>query len=280
MSKNLLKHQFTRLDTEDVRIIDANVLLKSKLKVSPDKVVPAEPDEDGFARGIASDVLSLEPDAENEDSLTEQAGQAAEPVYDGPSPEELIEEARQQIADMQAQAKADAKKEADRIKEEARQNGYREGMAKAEQELKAAEQKLHDKQVKLEQDYEERLDHMEPELAKTLAGIYEYIFKVDLAPYKDIVTYLVTNTLKKTGEGRHCIVHVSKEDYPFVSSQKKQITSGLPSSTVVEFVEDITLGKNDALIETDGGIFDCGLGTQLAELKAKIELLSYEQNEG
>ena len=48
-----------------------------------------------------------------------------------------------------------------------------------------------------------------------------------------------------------------------------------PNATV-EIVKDITLGKGECLIETEGGIFDCGLGTQLSELRQKLKLLSYE----
>ena len=64
------------------------------------------------------------------------------------------------------------------------------------------------------------------------------------------------------------LVHVSKEDYPYVSMQKKQIMAGAtaPNSTV-EIVEDMTLGKGECMIETESGIFDCGLGTQLSELR-------------
>ena len=49
-----------------------------------------------------------------------------------------------------------------------------------------------------------------------------------------------------------------------------------PSSSI-EIVEDNTLSKNECLIETENGVFDCGLGTQLAELKQKLMLLSYEK---
>ena len=48
-----------------------------------------------------------------------------------------------------------------------------------------------------------------------------------------------------------------------------------PNSTV-EIVEDMTLGKGECMIETESGIFDCGLGTQLSELRQKLKLLSYE----
>ena len=59
--------------------------------------------------------------------------------------------------------------------------------------------------------------------------------------------------------------------------QKKQLSAGAAApNTVVEIVEDITLGKGECLIETEGGIFDCGLGTQLSDLRRKRKLLSYE----
>ena len=40
--------------------------------------------------------------------------------------------------------------------------------------------------------------------------------------------------------------------------------------------EDVTLKKNQCLIETDGGIFDCSLGVELKELKKQLLLLSYD----
>ena len=45
----------------------------------------------------------------------------------------------------------------------------------------------------------------------------------------------------------------------------------------VEVVEDLTLAKNECLIETDSGIYDCGLGTQLEEVKKKLMLLAFQR---
>ena len=245
MSNNLLKGSFTRLNSDNIRVIDSNSLLLSKIKAEPEKkqkgmMLTAEPDADGFARGIATDVVNVEPSEEIEEAgLKAMEVTPAGEAYDGPSPEELIEEANAQIAQMKVEAEAAARQEAEQIKEAAR-----------------------------------------PQLADALAGIYEYIFQVDLSPYQDIVTYLVTSALKKSGESKSCIVHVSKEDYPHVSSRKEEMTKGLPSGLKVDIIEDITLGKNEALIETDGGIIDCGLGTQLTELGRKIRLLAYEKTEG
>ena len=92
-----------------------------------------------------------------------------------------------------------------------------------------------------------------------------------------MLCYLISATMRKTEDNRSFLVHVSKEDYPYVSMQKKQIMAGAtaPNSTV-EIVEDMTLGKGECMIETESGIFDCGLGTQLSELRQKLKLLSYE----
>lgn len=37
----------------------------------------------------------------------------------------------------------------------------------------------------------------------------------------------------------------------------------------MDIIEDMTLAKNECMIETDNGIFDCGLGTELSELKTE-----------
>ena len=62
--------------------------------------------------------------------------------------------------------------------------------------------------------------------------------------------------------------------------QKKQMLAGVVSeNTSVDVVEDLTLSKNDCMIETENGIFDCGLGTQLSELKKRLMLLSWSGEE-
>ena len=107
-----------------------------------------------------------------------------------------------------------------------------------------------------------------------LLCIYEHIFDVDLHSYREVLCYLISATMRKTEDNRSFLVHVSKEDYPYVSMQKKQIMAGAtaPNSTV-EIVEDMTLGKGECMIETESGIFDCGLGTQLSELRQKTKII-------
>jgi len=45
----------------------------------------------------------------------------------------------------------------------------------------------------------------------------------------------------------------------------------------LEIAEDMTLSPTQCYIETDNGIYDCSLDTELAELSRKLKLLSYEK---
>jgi flagellar assembly protein FliH len=162
------------------------------------------------------------------------------------------------------------------IMEEARMNGYREGMNRANKEIEETKAALAKEKADLEAEFESKFESMEADLVGAITNIYEHIFNVELSSNREILVYLINTTLRKVEGGRNFIVHVSKEDYPFVSSQKKQLISAGSASNTVDVVEDLNLTKGECFIETDGGIFDCGLGTQLKQLGNMLRLLSYE----
>ena len=130
----------------------------------------------------------------------------------------------------------------------------------------------------MEDQYQQKLEELEPQMVDTITQVYEHIFHVDLQSNRDILTYLISNTLRKIDGERDFIIHVSKEDYPYVNMQKKQMLAGAVSANSnVEIIEDMTLAKNECMIETDSGIYDCGLGTQLEELRKKLMLLAWQK---
>lgn len=115
-------------------------------------------------------------------------------------------------------------------------------------------------------------------MVDAISAIYEHILHVDFQSYREILSHLISDTLRKMEGGHDFMVHVSKEDYPYVSMQKKEILAGAVAANCnVEVVEDLTLAKNECLIETDSGIYDCGLDTQLEALKRKLMLLAWQR---
>lgn len=293
MSSNLFKSYSVKREAEDSRLIDTNDIIEQKLErirmILP-KQSEAVP-EDGFYSGLPADSLDLltgdkaEPE-QGEDEfvpsniIKAQPPQMEEPVYEGPTPEELVEQANQEIAQMREQARQEIEAQKEQVLKEARQTGYEDGLAKGQQEAAALKEALDEEKQKLESSYEEKIDELEPDFIRVLTGIYEKIFEIDFSEDKELIVTLLRNSMKKIEGCKNFLIHVSHEDYPVVSEQKQQLLSDASQEgTTIDVIEDMTLTKNACMIETPGGIFDCSLDTQLSELRKRLTLLSYERNQ-
>lgn len=194
----------------------------------------------------------------------------------GPSPEELLKEAREEIAQMQQDASRQIEQQREAALAEAKREGYDAGYSEGLHQVEQIKDELARSQQEMAAAYEQKLNELEPLFIEKLTGIYEHIFKVNMTSDKQVLLYLAENAIRNAEGNREFFVHVSKDDYAAVNMQKKQLEAAAAgSNTSVEVVQDSTLSEGECMIETDGGIFDCGLGTQLAELKKQLLLLAY-----
>ena len=286
MSSNLLKAGFTSIAPAERIVIDSNDLVQRRIEELASKMKRPEnvgflEDEnadsgDGFVAGLtAARVESLLVDSDElppaEDlSVTREEA------------DRILEEARAQAGKerdaMMEEASAQLAKDRESTLAQAREEGYLEGQKEARDELARAKQALEEEKAEMAREYEAILSNMENRLVDSLTGIYEQLFSVELSSYKSLLLDLLSNSIRKIDGGKSYLVHVSPEDYAYVSMEKKRLLQALSSpSATLELVEDITLSHNQCMIETDTGIYDCGLDTQLAELGRKIRLLSYEK---
>ena len=75
------------------------------------------------------------------------------------------------------------------------------------------------------------------------------------------------------------MVHVSPKDYEKVYAKKAELLSKISRENIkLEIVEDMTVSERQCIIETENGVFDCGIDTQLEELKKRFKLLAYQKN--
>ena len=290
LSKNLVKQMYIVPPEEDTLVIDSNVRVEHRLK----ELVKAnaKPDADGFVAGLNVERIEVlpegqEPDAAQETVVRQSASleQASEEVRKileqaAIDAQARISDAQVEAAQIRKEAQQQAQEEKMQILEQAKRQGYEEGYADAQAETERLRQEYAKKEQQLEEFYQQKIDELEPQFVDAISDIYEHILGVGLGNQREILAHLISNTIRKI-EGSHSfIIHVSKEDYPFVSMQKKQLIAGAAAgNATVEVVEDITMGQSECTIETDGGIFDCGLGTQLTELKKKLMLLAYSREE-
>jgi flagellar assembly protein FliH len=236
--------------------------------------------EGGFVSGLAiADVIEAPEDATG--NVIKAQDEAKELLEQSRAEaEELRAQAQTEAERILEEARAQAQAEKQQVLEQAKQQGYMEGMSRAQAHEGAMEQEYQEKARLLEEEYEQQIEMLEPNLVEAITGIYEHIFHVELSSYREILTGLISDVLHKLDGSRSFIIHVSKDDYAYVNMQKKQMLTGAVSESVsVDVVEDATVGRNECMIETENGIFDCGLGTQLSELKKRLRLLAWSREE-
>lgn len=284
LSSNLFKRGYTKLVEEDARVINTNELVAKRIRELSAKMQQEE--NTGFVSGLAADkvdALVADTDEAEENAQTSgnviKAGEDLQKMKEDAEAEaqKILEDARTQAESILQEARAQAEAEKQSVLEQAKTRGLQEAEAAAAQMETKRAAEFQKKTASLEAEYQKKMDELEPQFVDTITGIYEHIFHVDLHSYREVLCYLIASTMRRTEDSKSFLIHVSKEDYPYVSMQKKQIMSeaASPNSTV-EIIEDQTLGKGECMIETEIGIFDCGLGTQLSELRQKLKLLSYE----
>ena len=292
MSSNLFKSYYLNRNTDNARIINSNEMIAQKLQRIQMVMPEVNLGNGGFEPvnlfGEANvmdpaDILSADfaqEDGANVSSVMKASDfvkeVSPEPVYDGPTPEELIEQAKEEIEKM----RADAMSEMDSIRvntiNSARAQGYEEGRKQAMQEMEAARHELEMERMHLQAHYEQQIDELEPLFIQTLTGIYEKVFEVGLDNQQEIIVNLLRNTMKKLDGCKNFLVHVSAADYQYVKEHKEELLSdSTQEGTVIDIVEDSMIRENECTIETINGIYDCGIGTQMKELRKKLTLLSY-----
>lgn len=299
----ILKSGWVVVNPAETRIIDTNARAEARLKELAQELAKQcgeEPDfVEGFTQGInAVDVADLMRDGEGniiggEPNMNEGQQEPHQSTEQQMALQEnLLAEAQEQIEIMKQEAIAQIEQERRQAVEEGRNEGYQQGLeqgkkqgyqqghqdglnsvAETRQQVFAeAEQKI----AAAEAEYEQKLRELEPRFIDTLTGIYEHIFHVNLKNFRELIVYLIQNTMRNIEGGGTYLIHVSKEDFPFASMQKKELIKGTNIDLEsIELLEDATLNKNECMIETDNGVFDCGLGTQLEALNEELRLLSY-----
>ena len=282
LSSNFIKGGFVSVSSDEKVTINSNAFVEKRLEELMKRVQeePPEDVEEGFSEGL--DPLTVE------ELITDES--KVSPVVKAPTISR--EELDRMTTEAQAQADqiiAEAEEAAEQIRAEAsaegEKKGYEAGMAKAEQdcrakyeqlerELKASVEAQKDQQNR---DYEARVAELEPMLVDKLADIFAAVTGARLENEKETVMFLLNRALTQAESGRNYIVHVSPQDYEEVRAHKEDVAKGTGlMAENFEIVEDVTLSAGACMIESEGGIWDCSLGTQLKLLAAQLKILSYE----
>ncbi|MBQ3774163.1 MAG: hypothetical protein II833_07220 [Pseudobutyrivibrio sp.] len=208
-----------------------------------------------------------------------------EPIDMSEQTEAILEEARQNaeqiIADANAQAEeilSAAKLNADAMKNLARQDGekegYNEGTQRAAMELQEAQRSMQSEVDKIQNDYMEKQLQMERKIVEMCLPVFEHVFSVELGGRKDVIYHLLDHCIMKIERTGQMQIKVSDANADFIKSKKDEIQGKVGAEVGLDIIADPLLNDSQCIIETDGGIFDCSIDTELDNLIREIRALS------
>lgn len=268
---NLYKQYWVTNQQDNVRVINANALLEErKAKILERQLAEQRRQaelEGSFEAGIVrSDTEIIEEIEEIEEvDVAEQAREEAERI----------------LAEAKAQADAALRQaylEAKNLREEAKVQGYAEANVLMQKELRQTRTRLEAeytaKSRELERDYAEKRDNMENELIDVILEVFNKVFHIQFDNKKHILMHLINNAILNIEGDRKFRIKVADSNVLFLEKHREDILERVGHGIEMEFIADSAMDGNDCLIETDSGIFDCSLGTQLENLIKDIRSLS------
>ncbi len=242
---------------------------------------------------LAESADMTEGEFSGEDDLSEEMPtEPVQPVSYEPPPELLeqaLEEAREQgraeaermIAEANEQAQSiinDAQSQAQAIhfnaEKEGREEGFQQGTAQAMANLEGEKQKLRQREEDLRNAYLAKEEGMEKELVEVISRVLEKVFLVKFADDRDVIYHLIDGALSNAEGSKQLQIKVNEANGEHIREKLAAFQEKLGADVQLDLIIDPLMGDEECLIETDGGMFDCGLDTELRNLMKKIRMLS------
>ena len=168
---------------------------------------------------------------------------------------EAAREARDVVALAQEQAKRiveEAERERDSILAHARQEGYTQGLAEWNQILVRTLQVAED----LKKSWEETLLRLSVRVAEKIIGEH-------LRLHADTIVAIVRQALEGSRFGKHLTIRVSEAEAQEVRRNVQRLKDTLGFASEIEIVASPNLSPGSCVIESELGIVDARLDTQL-----------------
>jgi flagellar assembly protein FliH len=285
LSKNLYRTRFDIINDSGTRVIDNNgrtdeIVEEANAEAERRKMeeASAEAAQDGFTDGIEAENIEEQTETDGDGNVI-KAVKLPDMDKVRAEADRIIADANSQAADIIARAQQDAESSRQSVYDEAQSQGYEDGSRQARDEEEQIKEQLEQQRKNLEDQYQDMIDEAEPQLVDTITEIYEHIFHTDMSMYHDMLMQLIASAMRNSEGCRSFMIHVSSDDYPAVSMEKKELQAIAGSAEdQLDVIEDISLAKGQCLIENENGILDCGIDTELTELRRKLKILSFKKS--
>lgn len=253
------------------------LIKKGHLPVEPVPVFgPLIPAEDSFSSSMPPKTIQI-----FHEHHMGQVNSPVETVDMGKIREEakkIHEEAKSEAEQIIAEAQNKSKKLIEQSKlycETAKANAEREGFAEGKkegksqglEEVKNSILAARDLLAQLTAERDEIAKKAEPNLAKLAVKIAERVIASEVSVNPAVIVNMVKANLERVKEREQVILHVHPGDLETVKAKQDFFTQLIPSVRNLEIQADPRIEQGGCMIETDFGILDARISTQLEAIE-------------
>ena len=213
--------------------------------------------ETEFTEGLFAKELELEPEPEPQIDYVAQAKEQAE---------QIISEANAEAVMIHDKASKDADTLREMARQEGYQNGYESAKQQADEELRAGREELARREQELQAKYEDAMAELEPKLLDTILTVFDEVFRMQFSGKREILLHLVKNAMRGIRETRQYKVRVSEAEVSFLREHKEELQEKVGEDVQIEIVMDPDLSESQCIIDADSGVYDCSLDVELDNL--------------
>lgn len=159
------------------------------------------------------------------------------------------------------------------LREQARTEGYTEGITAATHEGDGIRAQARQVLSDAEKERIAMQESLEPEMVDLLVGIASKLLNNAVTLNPGVILALVRMGMQNATITGDVTVYVSADDYEEVIKRKDEIVALTDGSVKLEIVKDLSLNPMDCVIETPFGSIDASLGQQFETLKQNITYL-------
>ena len=252
------------------RVINTNDIIAEKMQAIVEEQKQAQREElmrkrqeaidageTEFTEGLFAKELELEPEPEPQIDYVAQAKEQAE---------QIISEANTEAVMIHDKASKDADTLREMARQEGYQNGYESAKQQADEELQAGREELARREQELQAQYEDAMAELEPKLLDTILTVFDEVFRMQLSGKREMLLHLVKNAMRGIRETRQYKVRVSEAEVSFLREHREELQEKVGEDVQIEIVMDPDLSESQCIIDADSGVYDCSLDVELDNL--------------
>lgn len=217
-----------------------------------------------FTEGLFAQELELEPEPEPQIDYVAQAKEQAE---------QILSDANAKAVMIHDKAMKDAETMREMARQEGYENGYTSARQQADEQLRAEQQELDRRRQELESQYETAMAELEPRLLDTTLTVFDEVFRMQFCGKREMLLHLVQNAMRGIRETRQYKIRVSEAEVSFLRERKEELQEKVGEDVQIEIVMDPQLSESQCMIDADSGVYDCSLDVELDNLTRDLRSL-------